>query len=231
MSAIHLFSSGAGSYRGLKATLKVCISQRVEFIEDRKEIRDGLDQRVADWVSECGFIPVPIPNCLADPSKLLNSQPRLDEWLAAVGVDAILLSGGNDVGQCQSRDTTENYIIEWAKRNKKPILGICHGMQQMAHHEGVGMIPVSNHAGENHNLVVRSCDEIGLPEVVNSYHNFAIEVCPPGYRIIATSPDGVIEAIRNDEDNLEGWMWHPERVSQYREIDLNRFKRLVSRNE
>ena len=40
------------------------ITQRVDLVSSHKEYRDALDQRLIDWVSQAGFIAVPIPNTL-----------------------------------------------------------------------------------------------------------------------------------------------------------------------
>jgi len=82
---------------------KVAVSQRVDVVSERGETRDGLDQRLAEFLIVAGLLPVPVPN-----SFWLNHKEQtshlLNYWFASVGVDAILLSGGNDIGQCKELD-------------------------------------------------------------------------------------------------------------------------------
>lgn len=72
----------------------VAISQRVDTHPERGESRDALDQRLIAFVLAAGFTPVPVPNRWQNPDDL-------DRWLAAVNPQAIMLSGGNDIGQCR----------------------------------------------------------------------------------------------------------------------------------
>ena len=90
------------------------VSQRVEFIENYSEYRDCIDQRLVIWLSENGFIPVPVPNILA--------EVQLKRWLENLSATAIVLSGGNDIGQYSSRDETESILLRWAEKTKFPFL-------------------------------------------------------------------------------------------------------------
>ena len=49
--------------------------------------------------------------------------------------------------------------------------------------------------------------------VVNSYHHQSVDRIAPGFRVAATSEDGVVEAIeRSDHPFYLGVQWHPERM-------------------
>lgn len=97
----------------------------------------------------------------------------------------------------------------------------------LAHHAGGALVQVSGHAGRRHTLQGDEVATGALPEGVNSYHNWGLEFCPPDYRVLATAPDGSIEAIRHGEHRWEGWMWHPEREAPFREIELARARKLL----
>ena len=43
---------------------RVMISQRIDKWPQRAEIRDALDQRLINFVSQSGGVPVPVPNVL-----------------------------------------------------------------------------------------------------------------------------------------------------------------------
>jgi putative glutamine amidotransferase len=62
---------------------------------------------------------------------------------------------------------------------------------------------------------------------VNSYHNFSLAHCPPGFVVTARAEDKTIEAIRHTILPWEGWMWHPEREPQFNTTDVMRFRALL----
>ena len=43
---------------------------------------------------------------------------------------------------------------------------------------------------------------------VNSYHRQAIRKLAPNFKVVATSKDGIVEAI--EDGNIIGVQWHPE---------------------
>lgn len=190
--------------------MKVAVSQRVDIFPDRGEIRDALDQRLIAFLRAADCVPVPVP----------NSREGTDAWLAAVLPQAVVLSGGNDIGQFLDRDTTESCLLDYASNHRLPVLGICRGMQMMAHRVGMGLRTVNGHVQTRHQLTGQVACE------VNSYHNFALNDCPDGFEILARSEDGVIEAIRHHVLPWEGWMWHPERESAFSRHDVQRVNAL-----
>ncbi|MEX1200841.1 MAG: gamma-glutamyl-gamma-aminobutyrate hydrolase family protein [Methylophaga sp.] len=153
----------------------------------------------------------------------------LENWLEVIQPKALVLSGGNDIGEYPARDKTEKYLLDWANSHKIPLLGICRGMQMMSHWAGGQLVPVKGHVRVRHQLVQKVEDVIFLPDSVNSYHNFSIETCPEPFEVMAEArDDGVIEAIRHKTLPWEGWMWHPEREKSFNGIDTLRVKRLFS---
>jgi len=208
--------------------VNIGISQRVDNIEAHNEWRDALDQRMNAWVIEAGFIPVPVPNSLVDMSLSGDSQPMLERWLHSLHIDALLLSGGNDIGSVPHRDLTERYLLRWAEKNSKPVLGICRGMQMIGTYSGVELIHADGHVNTRHQLNINYDYGQSLPKSVNSYHNLVLQECPTQFEVLATSEDGNIEAIMHRELSWEGWMWHPEREKKFVKINQERFKKLMS---
>lgn len=199
----------------------VAVSQRVDTFPERNESRDALDQRLITLLLVAGFIPAPVPNGLHRtlPDGRLDPE-ALDAWLAAVKPQAFVLSGGNDVGQCRERDLTEGWLLDHASRHQKPLLGICRGMQMLAHWAGVELSAIQGHVRTRHRLTGEIVGE------VNSYHGFSLATCPLDFKVLARSEDGEIEAIRHQSLPWEGWMWHPEREESFAARDLQRIKAL-----
>ena len=209
-------------------SILIGITQRIDKVNAYDEWRDSVDQRLVEWVIDAGFIPVPIPNNLVNASSESEAHALLEQWLNLLNINAIILSGGNDIGVAAQRDMTENFLLKWAERHSKPVLGICRGMQMMGLHVGGKLIKVSGHVNTRHKLQYDKVSTMKTVESVNSYHNYALEGCPDVFSVLAKSDDGNIEAIRHRELPWEAWMWHPEREGSFLMNHLERFKELIN---
>lgn len=194
---------------------RVAISQRRDRTgPPHNEVRDALDVRLAAFVLAAGALPVPVPSALG--------PDDLTAWLTALGIDAVLLAGGGDIGSDPVRDGLETALVGYATDNRLPLLGICRGMQMLAHLAGVETVSTPGHVATRHALTGVITTE------VNSFHDLAIPACPPGYTTLATAPDGTVEAMRHEGLPHEGWMWHPERDAPLPATDVARFKELLA---
>lgn len=200
---------------------KIAVSQRVDLMPERGERRDALDQRMVAWLSSAGYLPVPVPNVLGEPDK---DTGVLRQWLEMLQPSAVLLSGGNDIGEVPERDATERALLQWAAERGLPLLGICRGMQMMGVSAGIALQHVDGHVKTRHRLELE-----GSSRDVNSYHDFALMDCPQDYRVLARSEDGEIEAIRHSTLLWEGWMWHPERETPPSNEDTRRLQALFGK--
>jgi putative glutamine amidotransferase len=205
----------------------VGITQRVDISNTYNERRDSIDQKLVDWVMKAGFDPILIPNSLVDLSLPIESQTNLYHWLNLINVNAILLSGGNDIGTIPERDLTEKCILQWSEVRRKPVLGICRGMQMMGIYAGENLVNIDGHVKTQHKLKINKKDIGKLPNLVNSYHNQVLKNCPTSYRVLARSYDGNLEAMMHKDLPWEAWMWHPERETSFSKTDHERFKRLI----
>ena len=207
--------------------MNIGISQRVDKISSYGEMRDSLDQRLVSWVSSMECLPLLIPNSLVDVSLPFEEQLLLKQWVNLMDIDAIILSGGNNIGEMIQRDLTENYLLHWAEENCIPVLGICRGMQMMGVFGNSSLVEVDGHVRTRHRLRFDSDKEL-FPESVNSFHDQSLAGCPDAFEILATSEDGSLEAMAHKELPWEGWMWHPEREPLFSPIDVTRFKNLIT---
>ena len=120
----------------------------------------------------------------------------------------------------------------------KPMLGICGGIQALNVFFGGTLKRVKDLRGdrfsEPHKTVIEAVDRYGNPvkysthpiEVeedsfvydvfgkrnvtVNTYHGWAVDRPAPGFRVVARSLDGIVEAIEWKERRIFGTQWHPE---------------------
>ena len=208
-----------------KSKIVVGITQRIDKISSRAETRDALDQSLVRWLVDAGFFPITVPNILEVKGSLDNLS--LNSWLEAIQPGALILSGGNDIGDYPARDHIERSLLTWAEVNHVPVLGICRGLQMMAVWAGGCLVNKEGHVKSRHQLVTQDSDG-EWPSNVNSYHNFGLESCPKGFKVAAQAEDGSIEAIQHIELPWEGWMWHPERETPFCPKDSGRLKRLIN---
>lgn len=193
----------------------VAITQRRDLTgPPHDEVRDALDVRLGAFVLAAGALPLPVPSALG--------PADLAAWLTATGFDAMLLAGGGDIGTDATRDRIEAALVNHAMQGRLPLLGICRGMQMLAHIAGTETVKASDHVATRHMLTGPITQE------VNSYHAQAIPTCPPGYHTLATAPDGTIEAMQHTDLPFQGWMWHPERDTPFATADIARFKEMLS---
>lgn len=198
---------------------KVLYTQRVEIIESYGERRDCADIEIANFILECGYMPIPI-----------NNIPKyVCEYVEQINPVGIVLTGGNDLakygGNAPERDETEKKLIEYGMENNIPIYGFCRGMQMIADYFGAQLIKVQNHVRIKHQLIE---SEYWKNRVVNSFHNMAIKEVTNPLIAEATAEDGIVEAIRVKGYRIYGTMWHPEREKPYDSRDIEFVKNIFN---
>jgi putative glutamine amidotransferase len=164
--------------------------------------------------------------------------------------DGILLTGGGDVAPHffaeaphpsiddvqLARDELEFALVQWALQERKPLLGICRGIQVMNVAAGGSLyqdIATQCPAADRHDYfhdkgyprdylahAIHIAPDSRLHKAlqvehltVNSLHHQALKQVPPLYRIVARSLDGVVESIEvPDHPFAVGVQWHPEEL-------------------
>ena len=208
--------------------------------------RNGLEtSRVtnayAAAVAAAGGIPVvlaPIPDLIPEYLRRMDAfvltggdDPRTEAFGAPTHPKATPLHA--------TRQSFESALISalTSTRREAPVLGVCLGMQLLALHAGGTLdqhMPdsrsdASRHWDADHPVVPTADQSAALfpAGVVRSKHKQAVSD-PGSLRVIATSEDGVIEAITDPcRRFLLGVQWHPERTSDPA-LGLDLFRRLVA---
>lgn len=146
--------------------------------------------------------------------------------------DGVVISGGEDIephfygaeplpstrfNEPKSRFIWEMELIEACDKTKLPILGICYGMQRLNVHYGGTLIQdiptiMPNNIGHDatEHIVEFGQEFLGMTGTrsVASRHHQAIDRLAGGFSVVATAPDGIIEAVRGH--GHFGMQWHPE---------------------
>ena len=142
------------------------------------------------------------------------------------------------------RDAVDWILLDDAYNARKPILGICYGLQSLNVYRGGTLIqhiesPIKHTAGRTvavaHTVEVEPgsklaeiIDRIEVP--VNSSHHQAADGVGQGLRVVARSPlDGIIEGLEGTSHDhfVLAVQWHPERSVEDDDASLAVFTALV----
>jgi putative glutamine amidotransferase len=212
-------------------------------LDDRERWREGrayhyIDRSYADAIAEAGAVALQLP-IQPDPTALVAS---LDGLLIPGGDDfpatEALPEGIPDKNALDLVSTEQlafdEALFEAASRQEIPILGICYGMQLMVRFRNGVLdvhLPSQRPNADDHKLPPDARHSIRIEshsrlarilgsEVceVNSLHQQAVRQVGPMHRIVASSSDGVIEAIERSDSDASIWeigvQWHPEKMAE-----------------
>jgi GMP synthase (glutamine-hydrolysing) len=135
------------------------------------------------------------------PPDILNEQD----------VRGIVLSGGpNSV-----YEDGAPLAPAWVFDAKVPVLGICYGMQLLAHQLG-GTVEPGLHREYGHAVIHKDGQNIDLLEGLSGdipvwmSHGDRIENLPPGFRSMAYSDNSPVAVMGSSEQRMYGIQFHPE---------------------
>ena len=146
----------------------------------------------------------------------------------------LLLPGGGDIepwryGQQErgsrdrdpARDQAEWTLLERFTGRKRPVLGICRGLQVVnVFFGGTLHQDLSEHCaigGQDRLHLVKTADALlgtlyGRSTVVNSAHHQAVDRLGSGLQAVQWAPDGVVEGALHRSLPVWAVQWHPERL-------------------
>ncbi len=179
---------------------------------------DRAPDEVAKLISECDAVLLPGSPADVDPQKY--DAPRDPHTAPA---DA-------------ARDTVDELLLQDAYNMRKPIFGICYGLQALnvwrtgtlvqhiesgVNHEAGRTVPVAhNIAVETGSRLAQILSGAGVGSAsvpINSSHHQSAEVVGDGLRAVARSAeDNVVEAVEGTTPQhfVLAVQWHPERSTK-----------------
>ena len=189
-------------------------------------------------VVAAGGVPLVIPP-VADKHVILNTLDRIDGLILSGGGDYDPHWAGEEpsplLGTINAeRDLPELLITRLAYNRQLPILGICRGIQTLATAFGGHVAQdISEVSGWKQEVSIKHSQDAPREEAthtvtiekdslisvayqateikVNSFHHQAVDNPGDKFRAVATSPDGIIEAMESSEyKSVIGVQWHPE---------------------
>jgi putative glutamine amidotransferase len=196
-----------------------------------------MNQRYYGAVADAGASPVLIP--LLDEDALRGAYDACDGLLIPGGVDVDPACFGEPphpkLGRTDpARDKVELQLTRWAIEDRKPLLGLCRGLQVI--NVALGGTLYQDIAAQCPNAIRHDyfptqgfqrdylAHEVTLREgtrirhamatghiLVNSMHHQAIKALAPSLAPAGVAPDGLVEAAESSEEHfLVGVQWHPE---------------------
>lgn len=126
----------------------------------------------------------------------------------------IILSGGPASIYDKEAPAIEKWILDLGV----PVLGICYGMQYLAHILGGQVSRAEDREYGNAHVAVQDDTDLfhgflkNEEEIVWMSHGDRIDALPPGFRILASSRNSPIAAMGDHSSRLFGVQFHPEVV-------------------
>lgn len=231
---------------GRRRPIRIGLSARIFHPEQgsrgiRTKTLQVLEQSIAQWVMARDVLVLMVPSVVQD-GMLMRSNIRLRDY--AEYLDGLILQGGADVSPRAYgeeplrpewsgdpvRDAYELELLHEFMEARKPVLGICRGMQLINVALGGSLyqdlpsqqpLPIAHESGDYD----RNIHTVGFAEGgqlsgwfgglaggrVVSIHHQGINRLGRDALVEATAEDGVVEAIRwKGRSFVCGVQWHPE---------------------
>ena len=141
-----------------------------------------------------------------------------DAAVRAFGARGVILSGGPESVTSAQAPTAPRAVFELGK----PVLGICYGMHTMAAQLGGQVVPgdirefgYAELRARGHSALLRDIEDRvnaeghGLLDVWMS-HGDRVDELPPGFKLIAATPDVPVAGMADESRHFYALQFHPE---------------------
>ena len=144
-----------------------------------------------------------------------------------------------------ARDNADELLLQDAYNMRKPVLGICYGLQSLNvwrtgtllqhietainHEPGKDVVQAHKVEVEKDSQLARIVGKTG--EIwVNSSHHQSADVVGDGLRVVCRSDDGITEAVEGTAPDhyVIGVQWHPERTVELDEPSRRLFESFIA---
>nr|MBA3659914.1 glutamine-hydrolyzing GMP synthase [Gemmatimonadales bacterium] len=141
----------------------------------------------------------------------IHPPSRTVEWIREWGPKGIILSGGPSSVYGDNVPTADPALLDLGT----PVLGLCYGMQLLAHLSGGTVLRANRREYGRANVTIeggRLFQGFGKGEETPVWmsHGDHVDVAPPGYTVTASSENSPVAAFEHRERPLHGVQFHPE---------------------
>ena len=221
----------------------------VSSVDDKKTT--SIVENYAEAINKAGGVTVLLP--YTEREEIIASFVELcDGFCIAGGVDISPERYGEEKHPlCEApqlyRDALDLAFIKKVLESGKPLLAICRGMQmlnvalggalyqdipsecpsEIKHRQTEGELEFSHSVTPVPSTpLARTVGEDSIR--INSFHHQAVKRLGAGLAIMASSDDGMVEAVYMPERKfVEGYQWHPERLYAIDENSRKIFKHFI----
>ena len=196
---------------------------------------DSDAQAYIDAVTKAGGEPVYLPQIKTE-EDAKNALAEIDALVMTGGEDIDPSYYGEEPNEKlgtvnEPRDTSDSLLLKAALEEDIPMICTCRGMQFLNvlsggtlyqdipsqhpsdsdHRDPNGKVFVKHEATFDADNIVADAFGGEGTYTINSWHHQAIDKLGDNLKVVATAPDGIIEAVvREDKDYVMGLQFHPE---------------------
>ena len=204
---------------------------RIGITTSFNEDEQRLHHTYVQAVERAGGLPLIVP--------MLETREATEDFVDLL--DALVITGGPAIGEGTNgalapeldeldpvREAVDRRLLDAFSRRRRPMLGICYGMQLLNVRAGGTLYGDVEHQQEDATSHSQKRDArrhplhcepgtwtarlLGVePREVNTRHLQAVARVGEGLRVAARAPDGVVEAIESEDGLVLGVQFHPER--------------------